>query len=224
VAVQINIGCGAAPTAGWINYDNSPAVWLANSRLFGARPATWAMRRLGLLDAGNLDFAAFCRANGIRWADAVSRIPHATATVDAIYASHMIEHLDRREARLFLQECRRVLRPGGVLRLAVPDLSVTVRDYLYGGNADKFMEHLSLDLDKPQGLRGKVRRLFVGGRDHHWMYDGRSLCRLVASQGFDEVEVQPSGVTRIAEPGHLDLREREGDSVFVEAVRRGGAS
>jgi predicted SAM-dependent methyltransferase len=35
----------------------------------------------------------------------------------------MIEHLDRREARSFLAEARRVLRPGGVLRLAAPDLS-----------------------------------------------------------------------------------------------------
>jgi len=221
MAVQINIGCGTAPTAGWINYDNSPAVRLARSRLLGAPAVSWMLRRLGLIDAGNLDFAAFCRAHGIRWADAVSRIPHDTATVDVVYASHMIEHLDRREARLFLQECRRVLRPGGVLRLAVPDLSVTVRDYVQGGNAEIFMEQLLLDLDKPRGFGARLRRLLLGGRDHHWMYDGRSLARLVASQGFDDVAVQPPGATRIADPGKLDLREREGDSVFVEAVRPG---
>jgi len=49
--MRLNIGCGDAPTAGWINYDNSPAVWLAR------QPAlTWLLRSVGLLDAGNLAF------------------------------------------------------------------------------------------------------------------------------------------------------------------------
>jgi len=46
VATQLNIGCGDAPTAGWINYDNSPAVWLARRPvvtwlLLLGRPRSW---------------------------------------------------------------------------------------------------------------------------------------------------------------------------------------
>lgn len=74
--------------------------------------------------------------------DLVSRHPEVTACdlsqglplpdgcMDAVYASHMLEHLDRDKAPEMLAECRRVLRPGGVLRLAVPDLEAMARLYV----------------------------------------------------------------------------------------------
>jgi len=215
MAVRLNIGCGMAPTAGWINYDNSPAV----------RIAPWPMlvrllKGTGLIDAGHAQFADFCRTHGIRFANAVARIPHADASVDAIYSSHMIEHLDRREARQFLSECRRVLKPHGRLRIVVPDLRVTVNDYVAKGNADTFLDHLQLDLDKPHGLRGHLRELLLGGRNHHWLYDGPSMRKLLLECGFHEVELLPPGRTAIEDPGELDLCERAGESAYVEGRRK----
>ena len=203
-----------APTQGWLNYDNSPVV----------RLATWplAIRTLaatGVINAGHAEFAAFCLRNGVRHANAVSHIPHAGGSVDALYSSHMIEHLDRREAREFLAECRRVLKPGGILRIVVPDLRITVDDYVTKGNADVFLDHLQLELDKPHGFRGHLRNILVGGRNHHWLYDGRSISSLIARSGFDDVRVLKPGETRIPDPGELNLREREGESAYVEAAR-----
>ncbi|MHC1753255.1 class I SAM-dependent methyltransferase [Humidesulfovibrio sp.] len=57
-------------------------------------------------------------------------LPFAEASMDAVYASHMLEHLERHEASSLLSECRRVLRPGGVLRLAVPDFEAMARLYV----------------------------------------------------------------------------------------------
>ena len=51
-------------------------------------------------------------------------------TVDLIYASHVLEYFDRFEARKVLLEWRRVLKPGGILRLAVPDFEALVWVYL----------------------------------------------------------------------------------------------
>lgn len=144
MVTQLNIGCGDAPTAGWINYDNSPAVWLARSPML-----TGALRAVGLLDAGNLAFIDHCRRFGIRYANASCRIPHASETVDSIYSSHMIEHLDRHEAAAFLTECRRVLKPGGVLRLSAPNLRWSVLEYVEKGRADEFVAQLQFDLDRP---------------------------------------------------------------------------
>jgi predicted SAM-dependent methyltransferase len=214
VAVRINIGCGMAPTPGWLNYDNSPVVRLAPWPL-----AVKALASVRVIDQGHVEFAAFSRRHGVRHANAVARIPHASGSVDALYSSHMIEHLDRREARGFLAECRRVLKPGGILRIVVPDLRITVEDYVAKGNADVFLDHLQLELDKPHGLRGHLRNILVGGRNHHWLYDGRSISALIARSGFSDVRVLKPGETRIADPGQLNLREREGESVYVEAVR-----
>ena len=210
--VCLNIGCGRSPTPGWFNYDNSPAVWLAHSRLLSGI-VTW----LGLLDSHGLAFAEFCRTNQVRHANAARHIPHGSATVDTIYSSHMLEHLDRLEADGFLAECRRVLRPGGILRLAVPDLRNAAYQYLRLNDGDGFLRTLQFDLDKPRGPAERLRRLLTGGRGHHWMYDRDTLVALVSGAGFVDIRFMATGQTTIAEPGSLDLTEREADSLCVEA-------
>ncbi|TAJ87544.1 methyltransferase domain-containing protein [Reyranella sp.] len=214
MAVRLNIGCGQSPTEGWFNYDNSPAVWLARSRLLTA-----LLGRTRLLDEHSIAFAEFCRGHDVRYANAAARIPHETGSVDAIYSSHMMEHLDRSEARAFLAECLRVLRPGGVLRLAVPDLRNNVRLYLEDNDADAFVDYLLFDLDKPRGLRQRLNRLVTGGRGHHWIYDRQSLTKLVEKAGFADVQVAGGTSTRISDPGALVLDERDGDTICVEALR-----
>ena len=67
---------------------------------------------------------------GVRRLDARRPLPFADGTVDAVYHSHVLEHLTSEEAELFLRECFRVLRPGGVVRVVVPDLAGIARAYL----------------------------------------------------------------------------------------------
>jgi SAM-dependent methyltransferase len=57
-------------------------------------------------------------------------IPFAGDTFEVCYHSHILEHFDREQAPAFLAECHRVLKPGGVIRVAVPDLEQIARLYL----------------------------------------------------------------------------------------------
>ncbi len=57
-------------------------------------------------------------------------IPAETASYDVIYHSHVLEHFPKDKAENFLRECFRVLKPGGLLRIAVPDLEQIARLYL----------------------------------------------------------------------------------------------
>jgi len=57
-------------------------------------------------------------------------LPFDEGVCDVIYHSHLLEHLTHEAARLFLSDCFRVLRPGGILRVVVPDLEGIVRAYL----------------------------------------------------------------------------------------------
>jgi len=66
----------------------------------------------------------------VRVWDAESGLPFKDGIVDVCYASHVLEHLSPEGARSLLIECLRVLRPGSVIRLAVPDLEMVAREYL----------------------------------------------------------------------------------------------
>jgi len=56
--------------------------------------------------------------------------PFDDAAFDAVYGSHVLEHLEPAAARRLLQECFRILRPGGIIRIVVPDLESIARLYV----------------------------------------------------------------------------------------------
>lgn len=211
--VRINVGCGSSPTPGWLNLDNSATVRLANHGLI-----RFALEKVGLLSRQQAEFAQRS-AGTIQWADAVHRIPMGDGQASVVYSSHMLEHLDRAEALSFLGEVRRVLAPGGVVRLAVPDIERLVSQYLVDKDANRFVEHTLLATSRGHSVRDRIKAAIVGPRHHLWMYDGRSLSGLLDAAGFVDVVVQEPGRTMIADPDPLDLREREEESVYVEGRR-----
>lgn len=70
-------------------------------------------------------------SNEILRHDVIKSLPFKDCRFDACYCSHVLEHLPRDEARLLLAEIYRVLKPGGIIRLVVPDLEGIVRAYLH---------------------------------------------------------------------------------------------
>jgi SAM-dependent methyltransferase len=57
-------------------------------------------------------------------------LPFASGSFRGVYAAHVLEHLEPAEARRFLAEVFRLLEPGGVVRIVVPDLEGIARAYL----------------------------------------------------------------------------------------------
>ena len=217
MGIRINVGCGLTPTPGWTNYDNSLSVRIAQSSILS-----------NLLIKSRLLREGQCRAiesirnsvTKIVSADASRRIPADSGTVEVVYSSHMLEHLDRAQARRFLSEAARVLKPGGIIRLAVPDLRKLVDKYLVSGDANAFVSSLYMSIPRPKMFTERVHLAFVGFRHHQWMYDAGSLSALLMESGFGDVASVLPGETRIASPGELDLNERANESLYVEAFRR----
>jgi SAM-dependent methyltransferase len=93
------------------------------------------MRRLNLgcgsrlhSDWENVDFRQ--TAPNVRVHDLRKGIPYPDAAFDVVYHSHLLEHFPKESAPVFLRECHRVLKSGGMIRIAVPDLEAIVRLYL----------------------------------------------------------------------------------------------
>jgi len=77
----------------------------------------------------NLDFTS--TGEGVIAHNLLSGIPFSDNCFDLVYHSHVLEHFAKEDGRRMLAECFRVLKPGGILRIAVPDLEIIARNYLY---------------------------------------------------------------------------------------------
>ena len=110
----------------------------------------------------------------------VDRLPFlADASVDLIYAAHLLEHFGRAEVDGVLAEWYRVLAPGGVLRLAVPDYAACARLYVEGKLANGLPDILGL--------------MMGGQRDHYdyhkMVFDRPSLDARLRRIGFRETRL-----------------------------------
>jgi predicted SAM-dependent methyltransferase len=57
-------------------------------------------------------------------------LPFPDSSFDVCYSSHLLEHFAIKEAETLIKECFRVLKPNGIVRIAVPDIEVIVKKYL----------------------------------------------------------------------------------------------
>lgn len=109
--LMLNLGCGERTHPEWVNIDFSLRARLRSvplvRRLFG-----------GPNPPGYVNH------------DLRKGIPVASASADVVYTSHVLEHLEPEHAAPFLREAHRALRPGGVIRVVVPDLESAARAYL----------------------------------------------------------------------------------------------
>lgn len=221
--VMLNLGAGLDQDPAWINYDRSRVARVARLPLMRTLVATAA--RLGLSSKGALlDWPETTQT-----ADLTKGIPHGDGTVDVVYSSHMLEHVTRDQAQFILRECHRVLKPGGTLRVVVPDVGLIARRYLDGDRAffgepdgplaDAFVRSLYLrSVPKgrlPERLVRRLLRTDEGG--HRWMYDGESMSHVIAAAGFRNVRVRAFGEGD--EPVAAARDSRPHDSVHIEAVK-----
>ena len=213
--VRINFGCGGSPTDGYINIDNSPSIVISKAPNF----LIHFLYKVGIIGEKNYNYIRFCKLNSIVYGSAVSRLLFQDCSVDLIYSSHMLEHLEKNNAKKFLAETLRVLKPGGFLRIAVPDLNLIVKNYLETQDGDAFIEQLGICRDLPDNFFIRIYLFFLGSRHHKWAYDENSLTALLKKTGFTHVYILSSGETKMTFHGNINLSERKSESLYVEAVK-----
>lgn len=79
-------------------------------------------------DWTNIDLESF--DDQVAQHDITQGLPYDDSQFDAVYHSHVLEHLDPKDGEDLLEECYRVLKPGGILRVVVPNLEQIATLYL----------------------------------------------------------------------------------------------
>jgi predicted SAM-dependent methyltransferase len=205
---KLHLGCGLNTPVDWVNLDGSFNAWLTKYPIIRKISA--------LVGIVSRDKIAIPWSKDILIHDVRKPLPFADNSMEVVYASHLLEHLYCDEAEKLLRECFRVLSPGGVLRLMVPDLQDSILQYLEQKQsdtketkypADVFIESLSMrPLTTPVGnWIYKTYNALKDFHSHKWMYDAESLEGRLRRVGFVEVGKKALHESRIKDIKLIEL-------------------
>lgn len=166
--MKLHMGSYDLVVPGWLNTDISHQIWVSR-----VPKAAEILYRIGRLSEKQVMSHRRGVWKQVKYMNLAKPLPIPDCSVDAIYSSHVIEHLPREVTRRLFVECFRVLKPNGVIRTAVPDLDAIVAQH-DKTNPDKTVA--SLFEEQPK-LKDR----------HWWMYNEVSLDKALESAGFCDV-------------------------------------
>ena len=145
-------------------------------------------------------------------ADVCGGLPFAPGAFDAAVAIHVLQDLPWGDIPPALRELRRVLRPGGVLRLGLPDLDRAIDAYRRGDHRhfyvpDRDARSIGAKLVTQITWYGSVRTPFTADYAEE----------VLRGAGFREVARCVFRESRYGDPALAGLDNRERESLFVEA-------
>jgi len=151
---------------------------------------------------------------GVVTADIREGLPFEDGAFECAVSIHSLPELALCELVPTLRELRRVLRPGGVLRLALPDLERAIRAYVEGDRS----YFLIPDEEEPT-IGGKLitQLLWYGYSRSLFTFD--FVADLMRRAGFESIQRSSFRKTASPFPDIVALDNRERESLFVEGLR-----
>lgn len=141
------------------------------------------------------------------------KLPFADGSLDRIYSEHVIEHVPYAVAVRFFREARRALRPGGVMRIAMPDLDELVERYRDDWRNQDWLTWPEFSFIR---TRAEMINLAFRGWGHQHLYNREELARALEEAGFRDVRFAAWGQSRHEDLCGLETRK---DSLLIaEAV------
>jgi predicted SAM-dependent methyltransferase len=161
-----------------------------------------------------------------RW-DCRRGMPFDEASVRSIFAEHVFEHFDPATGLKFLSECYRCLKPGGIVRIVVPDVGRYLQLYQCDWSAIAAIRPLIEEngryrdfwLDRIYNTKMEfMNEIFRQGTQHKYAYDAETLMLKFREAGFSQIIHQSYGISASTDRP-LDTKARGAESLYVEAKR-----
>jgi predicted SAM-dependent methyltransferase len=150
----------------------------------------------------------------LNW-DLRNPLPFDDQTVDYIFHEHLIEHLTPEEGQKVTADLMRVLKPGGVLRIATPDLKEAVSLYLNPNyRQDRIFKDFDFDFVKTSAELLNISFTWWG---HKWLYDWEELKRRLNERGYTKLKKVKLRQSKHPELNNLETREQS--NLIVEVTK-----
>lgn len=150
----------------------------------------------------------------LNW-DLLKPLPIPSNSADYVFSEHFFEHFNIEDAQMIMRDLMRVLKPGGVMRIAMPDLKWVVNNYLHTPiNKDPVIKNFGFDFVK---TRAEWMNMSFRWWGHQWLYDWEELERRIKDAGFEKIEQ-----CKMKKSKHKDLRnlETRSESFLIAEVTK----
>jgi len=137
-------------------------------------------------------------------------IPFPNESIHKIYSSHIFEHFSFKEGQKLLDECLRVLVPGGVFSICVPNAKIYMEAYVKGECLEKSKFFIHKPAYNDTSRIDYVNYMAYMDGEHKYMFDEENLVAILQKKGFMNVHL------RNYDP-NLDRQERDFESIYAEA-------
>lgn len=145
----------------------------------------------------NTDYDAAVRPEMVL--DISKKLPFNDGEFDFIFNEHVIEHISQKEGYNFMKECLRILVPGGVLRIATPDIERIA--YFETDNYRLFQKHRGWG----DGTKGCGLKAIIFNHGHQYVYSKTAMDSMLYGVGFTNIKFHDVG-----QSDHPELRGVEG--------------
>lgn len=142
-------------------------------------------------------------------------LPFKDNSVDFVFNEHFFEHLTTDEAQITIKDLMRVLKPGGIMRIAMPDLEMVVSTYLDTPlNKDSVIKKYGLGFIK---TRAEWMNMSFRWWGHMWLYDWEELKRRLEEAGYKNVKRCELNKSEYPELRKLETRS---ESYLIAEVKK----
>jgi predicted SAM-dependent methyltransferase len=139
-------------------------------------------------------------------------IPLPEATVDEIYASHVLEHIFFKDLIVLLEEIYRVLKQNGKFSVCVPDASLYIESY---ANKQRFLpevERYQPALVDTGSLMDQINYIAYMDQEHKYLFDKENLVNTLKKVAFKKVELRTFDES-------IDMKSRDFESIYAIAIK-----
>ena len=131
---------------------------------------------------------------GNTYLDVTSPLPIKSDSFDYIFSEHMIEHISFQDAERLLSESYRILRPGGKIRIATPDLSHYLSLFRENKSLQQkeYIDWMHSNWINKAGIKYKNESFILNLAMHSWghlfIFDFNTLNSVLSDIGFSEIQ------------------------------------